>query len=145
MFHDVIREMIDTSFSYQVAGLMEGEERLVGRAESEEVVTLLNNVEMFADEKATLLLDVLEQLWSGHCSSQVGLSLMPHGLAEGPALPPSHLRFALCPLLSSQWPCEAVRKKHLCFSTVSASCGLSRRSRGFILCAPVWSLPSCKL
>lgn len=54
--------MIDTSFSYQVAGLMEGEERLVGRAESEEVVTLLNNVEMFADEKATLLLDVLEQL-----------------------------------------------------------------------------------
>lgn len=62
MFHDVIREMIDTSFSYQVAGLIEGEERLVGRAESEEVVTVLNNVEMFADGKATLLLDVLEQL-----------------------------------------------------------------------------------
>lgn len=62
MFHNVIIEIIDTSFSYQVVGLMWGEERLMGRAESKGADYSAKYVEVFADEKAALLLDVLEQL-----------------------------------------------------------------------------------
>lgn len=54
MFHNIIIEMIDTSFRYQVVWLMGGEERSVGRAESKEADYSAKYMEVFADEKAAL-------------------------------------------------------------------------------------------
>jgi len=60
MFHNVIVEIIDI-LSYQVVGHMSGEEKLMGRAESKGAVCSAKYVEIFADEKAALLLGVLEK------------------------------------------------------------------------------------